>query len=505
MEGACSIMEIKEVLGDIKYEIVRRGKDTEVSSIEINSLNITEGSMFIAVVGNKEDGHKYIADACKKGAKYIVMNYAKKGVIEGLAYDDVTFILVKDTRLCLSRIANNFYGKPSESFKLIGVTGTNGKTSVTTMVHQVLLRLGYNVGLIGTIHDYVNNEIVNVNKTTATTPDCIELGKIMKIFKEKKVDIALMEVSSMALKNHRVDECKFDIVAFNNISPEHLDDHKTMDDYKKSKLLLFGMADKAIINLDDDFSGEVLKKCNGTTIKYGIKRKAECDVYADDIKYSTDKVEFNVFFNNDRELVSINTPSEFAIYNTLATISICIMAGIKFVDIVHMLEKDIPIEGRYDVVRTCDEFSAIVDYAHTPVACENILKAIRTNQAYKRIITVFGCGGDRDRSKRSVMGEVCQRLSDYVIITSDNPRTEEPRQIFEDILEGINKDNNNYKVVEDREKAINYAVQYAQYGDVIVILGKGHEKIQIMNGYTKKFDDKEVFCKAAKNHINSNV
>lgn len=535
---------LSQILHELDYEIIINANNMinsntdyaldhlYVNDIQINSKKIKPGNMYIATQGEKADGHNFIHEAYENGAIFIVINSEKYTELNFNRLTNITIIKLKNTREFLSQIINNFYSNPSKHFKLIGVTGTNGKTSVTTIANYVFRKLNKKTGLIGTIDNYINDTILPIEKTNPTTPDCIELGKIMDIFVGEKVDIALMEVSSMALKTHRVDRCHFDIAAFTNLSPEHLDNHKTMEDYCNSKLLLFDMVNKAVINMDNEYSDRVLAGCHGNILKYGIQNPENCDIYAKNIQYTNESVSFQVVYkqNNSnrislssevkpdldnqnnitdvksiitRELpITIKTPSEFAIYNNLAVIGICLMSGFSLEDIVPILHDDIPVEGRYDVIKTQQPFAAIIDFAHTPVALDNLLKAVRKNDTYKRIITVFGCGGDRDKSKRSVMGHISQQLSDFTIITSDNPRTENPLLILEDILDGIDQSQTDYKAIENRKEAIEYAISIAKEGDAIVIAGKGHEKVQILNGYSIEFSDKDTVLEVI-NSINS--
>lgn len=485
-------ISLSEVILGIEYEIVLHDCTKNINQINVNSKLVKEGNMFIAMVGDNVDGHSFVEEAYYKGAKYFILNNDKLPNINYSNFKDVTIIKVENTRECLSQIINNFYYNPSKRFKLIGVTGTNGKTSITTIAKHVFMKLNYKTGLIGTIENYINNTIIDVEKTNPTTPDCVELGAIMDRFVEEHVDIALMEVSSMALKTNRVRKCEFDIVVYSNISPEHLDNHKTMDDYVDSKLLLFDMAKKAVVNIDDEYSERVVKQCQGDIIKYGIKNVDYCDLYAKDIIFTNDNVSFKVVYNNNEITLTIGTPSEFAIYNYLAVIGICLMNGIDLIDMAQILHDDIPIKGRYELIKSDKPFAIIIDYAHTPAALENLLKAVRKNDMYKRVITIFGCGGDKDKRKRSVMGKISQQLSDISIITSDNPRREEPKLIMEDIRNGMDESTKNYYLIEDRKKAIEYAIKIAKVNDVILIVGKGHENVQIFNGYSIEFNDKDV-------------
>ncbi len=502
---------LNQIFNGVDYEIISEGKSNAVNDICINSKLVKAGNMYIAIEGEVVDGHCFIREAIERGAEFIVTNSEKLSVIDTAYLADATLIKVQNTRECLSQLINNFYSNPSGNFKLIGVTGTNGKTSVTMIAKYIFMKLNYMTGLIGTIDNYINDTIVPIQKTNPTTPDCVELGKIMDLFVQENVEVALMEVSSMALKTHRVDGCQFDVVVFNNISPEHLDNHKTMEDYVASKLQLFKLADKAVVNMDDEYSDRVIRRCHGDIIRYGINKPELCDLYAKEIHYTGEDVSFKVVYKNKRNWfansvvmnveipLTVSTPSEFAIYNNLAVIGICLMCGLKLEKIVELLQNDIHIEGRYEVIKAGQPFTAIIDYAHTPVALENLLKAVRKNPSYNRVITVFGCGGDRDKSKRSVMGKLSQELSDITIITSDNPRTEQPECILEDIVKGMDERLHNYFVIEDRKEAIEYAIEIAEVNDVVLIAGKGHEKVQILKDYSIEFSDKNVVLHAIDN------
>jgi UDP-N-acetylmuramoyl-L-alanyl-D-glutamate--2,6-diaminopimelate ligase len=489
---------ITKLLQGIEHQILFYGADEYINDVKINSKLIEPNDMYIALNGRKVNGHDFIDEACKKGARAFVINVDKANEIKLPKYMDCTIITVANTRESLPYLIRNLYHNPTEKFDLIGVTGTNGKTSVTTIAKHVFTRMNYNTGLIGTIDNYINNQRIDMKTTTPTTPDCIELGKLMDLFVQEKVDTVFMEVSSMALKNHRVDGCKFDVGVYMNISPEHLDDHKTMDDYIASKMMLFDMTEKAIVNVDDSYAFQVLERCKGSVLRFGIKNVSDCDIYAKDVSYSNTCVSFTVVYQGKEYGVKLNIPSEFAIYNNLAVLAICIMKGMNLGEVIDILGEDIKVEGRYDVISENNSCSVIIDYAHTPAALENLLTAVKKNTSYNRIITAFGCGGDRDKSKRSIMGKISQEMSDLTIITSDNPRTENPMNIIDDILKGMNTKFDNYIVIEDREKAIHYAIEKADKSDVVVIAGKGHEKVQIFNGYTIEFDDKEVARKAMK-------
>lgn len=483
---------LEEILEGIDFNILTEECKEKIHDIKTDSRIITKSDMFVALKGQKYDGHTFINEAYKNGATYIVINQEMESTICPTDYKGATIISILNTRVCLPHIINNFYSHPSRHFTLIGVTGTNGKTSVITTAKHVLRKLHNKVGLIGTINNYIDDEILTIEKTTPTTPDCTTLGMIMNKFVTNQVNIALMEVSSMALKNHRVDGQHFDIAVFTNLSPEHLDDHKTMGDYLNSKLMLFDKAKQAVINIDNTYSKVFLEKCQGKTIKYGIKNSDQCDIYATELEYSTKGMNYTLVHNNKTYKATASTPSEFAVYNHLAVIGICLLLELDIEKVITFLSDDIQIEGRYEVIKRSNQCSVIIDYAHTPVALENLLLSVRKNSGYKRIITVFGCGGDRDKGKRSAMGKISQTLSDISIITSDNPRTENPMDIIKDITEKLPMDASNYFTIPDRKAAIEYGIQLANEDDVVVIAGKGHEKQQIFNEYTIEFDDKKI-------------
>ena len=486
-------MKLKELLNDMEYTIVQGSVDTQITGLTIDSRKVTKGSLFVAIQGRDFDGHKFIPMAVEKGAAAVLVDNNKANDREsGTSPDAFPVISVQDTRDVLSRISNEFYGHPEKSFNLIGVTGTNGKTSVTVILNHVLTLLGHKTGLIGTIANYCGDEVLDVERTTPTTPDCIELAQIMRLMADKGAQDMIMEASSMGLKTKRVKELTFDVGVFTNISPEHLDDHKTMEDYKVSKLMLFKQSQKSVVNIDDDFAQSIVD-VSESTLRYGIKNKKLCDLYADNIEYTNDGVSFRMVYGAEHFKVKLMIPSEFAVYNVLAVAGTCLQLGIEFKDLEGPIQDEIVVAGRYDIVQTERGFTGIVDYAHTEVALENLLNAVKANPSYRRVISVFGCGGDRDPTKREPMGKVSGTIADYTIVTSDNPRTEDPKSIVDMVEVGVKEAGGDYQVVVDRGDAIKTAIDMASEGDAIVIAGKGHETYQILADRTIDFDDKEVF------------
>jgi UDP-N-acetylmuramoyl-L-alanyl-D-glutamate--2,6-diaminopimelate ligase len=401
----------------------------------------------------------------------------------------------------LSLIVNRFHGEPSRRFRLIGVTGTNGKTSVATMINHILEMAGRRTGLLGTIGNYCAGEAMDVRRTTPTNPDCVELGEIMSRMADAGVDDLVMEATSMGLKAGRVSSCDFDVAVFTNLSPEHLDDHGSMEDYKASKLMLFDIAKSAVINADDPAAEEFAARARGPVVRYSAGKTdvRGADVYADNIGYAAGGVSFDLVFRTPDAgggggrscRVALDTPAEFAVYNALAAATACSLAGVSGEDIAAALNGGIDSPGRYQIVSSDDGVTVIVDYAHTAQALENLLEAVGSNPAYGRIVSVFGCGGDRDPGKRAPMGGISGRLADYTIITSDNPRTEDPASIIKSIVVGIAGWGGAYEIEPDRASAIERAIMSAGPGDAVVISGKGHEDYQIIGREKIHLDDME--------------
>lgn len=483
-------MELSKLLENVEVKKITGMINRNVSGIKANSKKVVPGDVFVALAGKKADGHNYIEEAINIGSTVIVCNETYTPI----ANNNVTFVTMDDTRAELHRLVSNFYGDPSKNFWLIGITGTNGKTSVSILANHVYSQLKYKTGVIGTIENYLNGKPMGIEKTTPTTPDCCELGLLMSQFRDNAVEKVLMEVSSMALKMHRVDSCRFDVAVYTNLSQDHLDDHVTMEDYKESKIKLFEFAPRAVINLDDKYANEFIKSAGSNVITYGIE--SDADVVAKNILYTANQVIFDVIVRGKYvNTIKLGVPSRFAVYNALAVIGICMWDDdISIDDTCEILSKECYIPGRYESVPLKNNRQAIIDFAHTPVALENLLDAVKDNPSFKRVITVFGCGGNRDATKRPIMGKISQIYSDFVIVTSDNPRNEDPELIIDDIMKGVELDKGNVLREVDRAKAIRYAYEMSSEGDVIVIAGKGHEKVQIIKGKNIPFSDKEVLC-----------
>ena len=481
-------MELKKVLIGLEGLKAKGSLDIEINNLDSNSKNIKDGDMFIAIKGFSVDGHKYINDAIKAGAKAVMVEEGTN-LKDIKLPEDVTLIIAKDTREALAICSCNFYGNPSLKFKLIGVTGTKGKTTTTFMIKEILERAGYKVGLIGTIATYINGKIIS--ESSRTTPESIELQRTFAQMVEAGVEYVVMEVSSQSLKLHRVDGCDFDIVLFTNFSEDHISEkeHPDMKDYFESKLKLFQMCDNGIINVDDIQVSKVPKLFPDSNIMtYGIDNY--CEVLAKDITITNSYVDFRVKVSDRNERVKVDIPGRFSVYNALAAICVAKKIGISSDKVIEALA-EIKVPGRSEMVPNKKEIPIMIDYAHSPESLQNILSAVKSYTRGK-VISVFGCGGDRDKTKRPVMGEISGRIADFTFITSDNPRTENPEEIVKEIEEGIKKTKGNYKVVVDRKEAIKEAIKIATKLDIIVLAGKGHEPYQEINGEKFPFDERII-------------
>lgn len=460
------------------------GEEKEINKITYDSRKVQKDDLFVCITGFQTDGHKYAQKAIEAGATAILCEKEIQSDNK-----DITILQTSNTRHALAILSANYYNHPCNSMNVIGVTGTNGKTTTTYLIKSVLDTIGHKVGIVGTIENRIGDKILHADRTT---PESLELQELFYEMKQENVTDVVMEVSSHSLDLHRVDGIKYNIGIFTNLTQDHLDYHKTMENYKIAKSLLFQRSEKSVINIDDN-AGEFMKQnAKGEVLTFGIDKQA--DITAKEIDISADGVKFTLCYDNKQYVVSLHTPGRFSIYNALGAIGACIFMGIAIEDIIAGLNSNAGVAGRFQTVKS-HKANAIIDYAHTPDGLENILNTAREFVKGK-IITVFGCGGDRDKTKRPIMGEIAGKLSDYCIITSDNPRTENPSSILDDVEEGMKKTNCNYIKLVDRREAICHAVEYGQKGDLIVIAGKGHENYQIFADKTIHFDDVEEVKKA---------
>ena len=481
-------MELKKLLVGLE-EIKGKGNlDIEIKGVESNSQKIEKGFIFVAIKGFTVDGHEYLEKAVKAGASALVvqsgcdLELIKK-------YEDITVVMVPDTRKALAIISSNFYGNPSKKLKLIGVTGTKGKTTTTFMIKEILEKAGKKVGLIGTIATYINGK--KIGDSDRTTPESLELQKIFALMVKEKVEYVVMEVSSQSLKLHRVEGCEFETAVFTNLSEDHISEkeHPDMKDYLESKLKIFNMAKKAFVNIDDVHGAKIPSILEGKDLTtYGIDNY--CDVLAKDITITNSYVDFKVKMGEKNERVKVGIPGRFSVYNSLAAICVTKQLGVDTETIKSAL-LEVRVPGRSELVDNPKGLTIMIDYAHSPESLENILRATKSYTRGK-VISVFGCGGDRDKRKRPIMGEISGRIADYTIITSDNPRTEEPQEIVNQIENGIKKTKGNYTVIVDRIEAIKFAINMAKKNDIIILAGKGHETYQEINGKKFPFDERVI-------------
>lgn len=469
-------MQLNDLLKNV--DIIERAgnQNPEITGVHYNSATVEEGGLFVAIEGFKTDGHKYVADAVARGARAIVCTRFTEGI-------DAVQIRVDDCRKAEAIISSEFFENPSKRFKLIGVTGTNGKTTVTYLVKHILDTCGFKTGLIGTNQNMIGSKAL---KTGRTTPDSFELQKLFADMAGSGMDYVVMEVSSHALYLSRVYGCEFEVGAFTNLTQDHLDFHETMENYRDAKAMLFDISKRAVINTDDANGKYIADMCPAPVTSYGKNEGAA--LRATDTVLSQNAVEFSI----EKERISLGIPGEFSVYNALCAIGICLNLGIDIADIRKALCSACGVKGRAEIVNIGDKnYTVMIDYAHTPDGIENILKTAK-GFAKGRVVLLFGCGGDRDNTKRPIMGQIAGELADFIIVTSDNPRTENPSAIIEMVEEGVKKANGSYVVIESRYDAIKYALDNAKEGDVIILAGKGHETYQILNSGTIHFDEREV-------------
>jgi len=458
-------------------DIIKTDLNIEINGISYNSKTTKAGDVFVAISGFNVDGHSYALKAQQNGAVCIICERE----IEGLT---VPAIIVDDTRATLARMSHKFYGEPTKEFKLVGITGTNGKTTVTYLIKEILEKAGEKVGLIGTNQNMIGSKII---ETQHTTPESLELAQLFRQMSDEGCGYVVMEVSSHSLELKRVEGCEFEIGAFTNLSQDHLDFHKTMENYLIAKSKLFNMCKYAIINIDDEGGKIIASGTNCDVTTYGINAAINADISASNIVAQSTGVEFTCL----GQKIKLGIPGRFSVYNALAAIGICSKLGFSINAMAMALEKATGVKGRIEVVPTGRDFTILIDYAHTPDGLKNVLQSVRAF-AEGRVVVLFGCGGDRDTGKRPQMGKIAGELADYCIVTSDNPRTEDPAAIIRDILSGMKEATAEYIVLENRRSAIEYAIKHAKPKDVIVLAGKGHETYQILGSKTIHFDEREI-------------
>ncbi len=472
-----------ELLKDFGYEIILDNFKGDITNIEIDSRKVAKDGCFVAIKGLTVDGHNYFDKAYENGARFFIVERDVK-----VSYDDVTVVKVKESRKALAVVAKALYDNVDENLKLIGVTGTNGKTSTTFFISHILNYAKRKTLSIGTLGVKVGKDDINLPIAASTTPELTQLFDIFTYANDNGIKKVAMEVSSHSLELDKVYGLNFEVGIYTNLTQDHLDFHKTMENYLKAKSLLFKQSKVSIINIDDTYAEEIIKSATGKVLTYGIDK--DCDYQAKNLVLGDTFVEFDLTVNGDTQHFKVNVPGRFTVYNLLGTIGAVLnTTDLTLREIAKALEVCTGVPGRVQTINSKKGFSIIVDYAHTPDALEKVIETVRETTTNK-IITVFGCGGDRDSTKRPIMGKIATTLSDYTILTSDNPRFENPLDILEDIEKGVVGEN--YKMVEDRRDAIKTAIKLAEKGDKIIIAGKGHEDYQIIGDTKTHFDDYET-------------
>lgn len=484
-------MKLSQLLSSVEIEQFCGNTRVEISDLSYDSRKVKPGSLFVAIPGFKEDGHRYIPQALALGAKAIVVQEWQ----EELA--GVPQILVKDSRKALAVLSNNFFGNPSSKLRLIGVTGTNGKTTTTYLLEKIFLENGEKTGLLGTIEYRIGRKSYPAEKTT---PESLDLQKVLAKMVREKVKTVIMEVSSHALDLKRIDGCNFQALVFTNLSRDHLDYHGDLEAYFRAKARFF--TDQfnqgvSFINLDDSY-GRRLRKIlkNRKVLTYGLRPEAE--FRARGVKVNSHNLDFKLAWKDAELPLSSPLKGIFNIHNVLAAASVAFFFEVPPSLIKKGIAKVKRIPGRFEYVNQGQDFQVVVDYAHTPDGLEKVLKAARESGP-RQIITLFGCGGDRDKTKRPLMGKVAAQLSDYLIITSDNPRSESPEKIIGEIIKGIGGEfKEKWEIVVDRQEAISKGIKRAKKGDLVLIAGKGHERSQVFSDKVVPFNDFEVASKILK-------
>lgn len=458
--------------------------DTEISSVTDDTRKVTEGSLFVCVRGGSFDGHDAAAEMLEKGAAAVVCE-------RDLGLGDRQ-ILTDNSRRLYGKLCAAWFGHPERKLKMIGVTGTNGKTTITSVIKHILMYTGHKTGLVGTIQNEIGDEVFHTENTTPMTFDFMSLLDRMV---KSGCEYVVMEVSSFGLVQNRIGSSHFDIALFTNLTQDHLDYHKDMEDYYQAKKLLFDVCDTAVCNIDDEYGRRLYSEIKCEKLTFSVKESAA--YYADGIKIKPTGSSFWLCRGSKSRLIKTPVPGLFNVSNITAAIAVCDKAGIPADKVIEAIAAYKGVKGRCEVIPTGRDFTVICDYAHTPDALVNILRSVREYTG-NRLICLFGCGGNRDSSKRPKMAASAAEYADRLIVTSDNPRNEDPMDIINDILVGLEGKDVPYDVVADRREAIYHALKIAEKGDVIVLAGKGHEEYQIIGSEKKHFDEREVVAEGLK-------
>ncbi len=476
------MLKLYELLRDTGITPEIWAQEADVTSITCDSRRVEAGCVFVCIAGTAVDGHRFAAEAEAAGAVAVVVQRDM-----GLR----TQLMTANTRAVWAQMCANWFGRPADRLRMVGVTGTNGKTTTTSLMKAMLEQEGYKVGLVGTIQNRIGDRVLPAEHTT---PDPYDLQSMLSLMVMEGCDFCVMEVSSHALDQHRIGGCTFELGVFTNLTQDHLDYHGTMEAYMQAKKRLFSLCRTGIVNRDDRWAEPLMEGVPCRLLTYSV-RSNEGDYLARNVRTRADGVDFELVGTGQIGRVHMRIPGQFSVYNGLCAATACLALGMSFDRVVETLSAANGVKGRAEVVPTGREFTVVIDYAHTPDGLENICQTLKECCA-GRLVTLFGCGGDRDKTKRPLMGEIAARLSDYVVVTSDNPRSENPAAIIEDILAGMKNTATPYTVVENRREAIAWAVAHAQPGDTLLLAGKGHETYQILNTGTVHLDEREVVAEA---------
>ena len=461
----------------------------EINKIEYDSKKIEKGDLFVAIKGYETNGHDYISEAIANGAAAVVVQNDEALRVD--IPDGITQIITENTRMTLAELSAKYYDYPASKLRIIGITGTKGKTTTAYMIRDIMIAAGKKIGMIGTIYNtYADKKI----ESYRTSPESLELHKLLRDMVDAGMEYVVMEVSSHALELCRVHGIKFEIGVFTNLAREHLDFHGDMENYMSAKAKLFDQAIFGVINADDIYTPKLLKKLKCKYVKYGLDNEA--NVSATEVRINNNYVDFKMYINKQLQTITVPIPGKYTVYNAIAAVAVTSMLGAQMEDVLKGLAL-VKVPGRSEIVEIGKSFAVLIDYAHNPSSLEAIL--MNTKKYVKgRVILVFGCGGNRDTTKRAKMGEIAGKYADFTIITTDNPRDEKPDKIAKDIEEGIKHTTGLYKVIENRKEAIEFAMRIAWKNDTVILAGKGHETYQeLAKGKKIHLDEREIVKKAA--------
>lgn len=475
-------MLLSELFAGMDVSLQNFAPTTTVGAITCDSRKVESGAVFVCINGTAVDGHRFAADAVKAGVAAVVVERDL-----GLPRQ----ILVSSSRLAWAQLSANWFGHPADRLHLVGVTGTNGKTTTACLLKTILEAAGHQVGLVGTIQNMIGERVLPAARTT---PDTYELQSLFALMVAEGCDYCVMEVSSHALDQDRVAGCTFDAAVFTNLTQDHLDYHGTMENYLAAKKRLFTICRHAVVNSDDSWAHALCEGLTCPIVRYSL-RDDSATFTAKNICHKPDGVRFELVADTQINRIHLHIPGRFSVYNGMAAAACAVTLGVPFPLVAETLSRAAGVKGRAEIVPTGRDFTVVIDYAHTPDGLENICQTMK-ECCPGRLITVFGCGGDRDRTKRPKMGAIAARLSDVAVVTSDNPRTENPASIIEEILAGMRDTKTPIQVIENRIEAIHWAIQNAKPGDTVLLAGKGHETYQILATGTIHLDEREVVADA---------